>query len=194
MFMQYNEDEAKKAGGGEYVSEGGAHLCMIDEARYVKASTGSNGIEFSVTTKDGLKANYLTVYYAKQDDTPIKSGRSILNAMMGIIGIKGLTFKEEIKGTEKIHIVPELTNKGCGLFLQKVLYTKRDNSEGYKFDIRVPFHPQLGKTLKEMVENKESRTIEVMANSYKDQDDRKAVGTQSSSAPSSSAEDDYFNQ
>ncbi len=186
-FMTYNEDQAVKAGGGLYVSEGGAYVMKITEARYIESGTkGTKGIEFSAEDKDGMKANYLTSYYEKATGEAIPSGQSLINAIMGLCGIKSTTFKEVKTANETYFIVPEFTGKVVGLFLQKNLYTKSDGRDGYKFEIRVPFDPKTKRTLREIVANAEAKTIDAMEKSYKDNDDRgatsKATGQTASNA------------
>lgn len=189
--LQYNQESAVKAGGGEYVSEGGAYIVTINEAKYEKAKTGTDGLEFSVTTEDGMKASYLRVYFAKKaqeqgkQGEPIKGGVSLLNAMMGILRASGMTAVK--KGD--IYVCPEFEGKKIGLFLQKVLYTKNDGSEGYKFEIVVPFHPSDRRTMREIVDNKPAQMVDRMTANYKDRVEKQ----QGPSA--SSAEQEYgFNQ
>jgi hypothetical protein len=177
--LSYNQESAEKAGGNEYISEGGPYVIRIESAVYKKAKTGTKGIEFSVVTKEGLKSNYITVYYEKANGEKIKSGEGVLSAMMGIMGLKGLT---SIKKGEDEHC-PELEGKTMGLFLQKVLKLKTDRSETYGFDIRVPFHPKTKQTLKEILANAPATVIDNFTASYKDKDDRKRVTQQSGDAP-----------
>lgn len=177
-FMQYNQEAGVKAGGSG-LSEGGAHICLVTEAKYKKASTGSHGIEFALDV-GGLKAQFVTIYYAKASNEPIASGNNILNAMMGVLGIAGLSFQPAQSGQEQIQIIPELTGKTIGLFLQKVLYTKSDGSDGYKFDIKTPFDPKTTQTLREKVAGTQAKAIESMASSYADKDDRNAGGQNTS--------------
>jgi hypothetical protein len=181
-FMQYNEESAKKAGGGEGLSEGGAYICEITSAKYTSASTGTHGIEFEIKTVDGLTGKYITAYYAKANNEPIKSGQNILNAMMGVLNIPALSFASRAVGMETVNVVPELEGKTVGLFLQKKLFTKNDGKEGYSFSIRTPFNPVDSKTLKEIAENKPAQAIERMSNSYKDLDERQS-NTQQQLAP-----------
>lgn len=178
-FILFNEDSAKKSGGSDFLQEGGAYICTIESAIYTKAGTGSHGIEFSIKTSEGLKANYITAYYAKDNNEPINSGQSLLNALMGFIGAAGLSFSNTTLDGAQVSIVPELMGKTIGLFLQKKLYTKNDGSEGYKFDIRCPFDAKTRQTFKERIASKTAESIDRMASSYKDIDDRK---DQSSSA------------
>lgn len=174
--LTYNQDLAAKAGGGDYVSQGGPHICTIVEAKFVTAKTGSSGVEFSVTTKDGLKANYLSVYYAKapaaqgQTGEPISGGLSCLNAIMGIIGAKQMTAVQ--RGKE--WFCPEFENAEIGMFLQKKLTSKQDGSDSYGFEIKVPFCPKTRRTMREIIENKPAQTIDRMEASYADINDRKA--------------------
>ena len=177
--MQYNQEAGVKAGGSG-LSEGGAHICVIEEAKYSAAQTGSHGIEFSLDV-GGLKAKYITLYYAKQDKTPINSGQNGLNAIMGILGLSGLSFVAKHGPEGQVNVIPELEGKTVGLFLQKRLYSKRDGSDSYGFDIRVPFDPQTKQTLREKVDGKQASAIDAMSASYADKDDRNSQSQPQSS-------------
>lgn len=171
QILTYNQESGVKAGGGDYINEGGPYVVTILNAQYDKAKTGTDGLEFSVQTDDGQKANYLRVYFAKkpavagQQGEPIKGGVSILNAMLGILKAKGMTAVER---PDKTWHCPEFEGKKIGLFLQKVNYTKNDGSTGYKFEISVPFNPSNKATLRELVEGKQPTLIDRMTASYKD--------------------------
>ena len=186
-IMTYNQEDGLKAGGGNYISEGGAYVVKILEAKFVKAKTGTSGIEFSLETKEGQKANYITVYYVKPNGEAVQGGKSILNAMMGITGVSGIgTAKAKGQDGSEIYICPELTGKVIGMFLQKTLYTKNAGGDGYKFEIRVPFDANTSKTLREKISGDQPKTIENMTNSYKDKDERTQQAT---SAPASNGFD-----
>ena len=177
QFMQYNQESGEKAGGSGSLSEGGAYICDILTAEYIKAKSGTHGIEFSFKTEAGQKAQFVKVYYMKQDNTEVKGGQSILNAMMGLLGIQGLSFttekRKDYSGNDvEVYAVSELEGKRLGIFLQKKLFTKNDNSDGYSFEIKVPYDPSTGKTLKEVNANQPAKTIEMMTNTYKDSDER----------------------
>lgn len=185
VVMHYNAESAAKAGGGDYITETGAYVVTIRESKYIKASTGSDGLEFSIETKDGMKANFINVYFAKkssaqgQPGEAIKGGQSIINAMMGLLNIKQITAVQ----SGQDWICPEFKDKQIGLFLQKKLFNKSDGSDGYGFEICVPFGAADGKTMREVLDNKPAQTVERMKSSYKDKDERKATGagtTQSS--------------
>lgn len=174
--LTYNQDLAAKAGGGDYVSQGGAYAVKITEAKFITSkNTKSSGVEFSVVTKDGLKANYLTVYYAKapvaqgQAGEPISGGLSCLNAIMGIIGAKQMTAVQ--RGAD--WFCSEFENAEVGLFLQKKLTSKGDGSDSYGFEIKVPFCPKTRRTMREIIESKQPQTIDRMEASYADINERK---------------------
>lgn len=177
VVMSYNQELAAKAGGGEYLSQGGAYTVEITEAKYVTARTGSSGLEFSVKTDDGLKGNYISVYYSKapavkgQAGEPITGGASILQAMMGVLRIERMT---AVKSGDN-WVCPEFTGKKIGLFLQKKLTSKADGTDSYGFEIKVPFNQADKKTMREILSNSPAQTIDRMAANYKDQDERKAA-------------------
>lgn len=186
IVLRYNEELAVKAGGSDFLSEGGAYILDVTEAKYVTAKTGSTGLEFSVVTKEGMKANYISVYYAKkaeiagQAGEPIKGGLSCLNAMMGLLRATQMT---AVKRGDSFYC-PELEGKTIGLFLQKKLMSKVDGSDLYGFEIKVPFNPVDKKTMREISNNQPAQTIDRMTAGYKDQDDRKP---QNGNSPQSSS-------
>ena len=172
--MQYDQESGIKSGGGDFLSEGGAHICEIVSAIYTQASTGSHGIEFEVKTSAGLKGRYLKSYYAKKDNTPVAGGKSLMDAMMGILGLQSLSFVAGTHEGANVNRVPEFEGKSIGLFLQKKLYSKTNGGDGYSFEIKVPFNAADGKTLRETLSNSQAQTIERLSSSYADKDERTA--------------------
>ncbi len=170
VFFQVDQEAATKAGGGDFISEGGAYMGIITKAVCVQAKTGTQGIEISFEEKTGLKANYITLYYQKQNGEVIKGGNSIINALMVIMGLQSLSYTQD--GQETICV--ELVGKPIGLCLQKVLYTKNDGSEGYKFELRFPFDTSTGLTVKEKLSNSPAKSVSLFESNYKDKDDRQA--------------------
>ena len=183
VVLQYNQESAAKAGGGEFLSNGGAYVVEITEAKFVTAKTKSAGIEFSIKTEDGLKANYISVYYAKAPATQggvgeaITGGQSVLNALMGILRIDKMT---AVKSGES-WICPELTGKKVGMFLQKKLTSKSNGDDSYGFEMSVPFNPADRKTMHEIIGNSPAQTIDRMTSTYKDKDERRAKDSSSGS-------------
>jgi hypothetical protein len=182
--LTYNQELAAKAGGGDFLNQGGAYICKITEAKFVTAKTGSSGIEFSIETKEGQKANYISVYYAKKSESqgvagePISGGLSCLNAIMGVLGAKQMT---AVKKGEGWHC-QEFEGAEVGFFLQKKLTSKSDGSDSYGFEIKVPFCPKTRRTMREIIESKPAQTIDRMESSYADINERKSGNAGSSQA------------
>lgn len=181
-MFQYDQESAMKAGGT--AKEGGAYVGSITEAVYKRANTGSVGLELSFKSDDGGEFNYLTLWFKKQDNTPIKGGSSVISAILGLTGLNGISDKQT--GTDSngkpIHSAPELFSKRVGLLLQKVWYTKNDGQDGYKFEIRLPFDPQTRQTLKEKVEQTQPAMVDRMLSTLSDKDDRNQGQSQSPSS------------
>ena len=182
MFA-YNQNEAVAAGVSNYVADSGAYQGRILSAEWnVSSAKQTKGIEITFETSEGLKANYLSLWYEKADGTQL-SGAKMLNAIMGCTKVTNLSSKgvQQSDGSTK-YFCPELENKSIGLVLQKVLYTKNDGQDGYKFEIRIPFIPQTGKTLAEQLGNKDALTINNILKTLTDKDDRQQGGQQQSSS------------
>ncbi len=183
IVMTYSNELAAKAGGGDFLTEGGAHTCVITQAKYVTAGTGSAGVEFSLETEGGQKANFINIYYAKKavagaaQGEAIKGGQSILHAMMGVLRLNQMT---AIRGADGF-VCPEFAGKKIGLFLQKKLTTKSNGNDSYGFEIIVPYNPIDLKTMREILDNKPAQTIDRISKSYKDRDERQPLKTASGS-------------
>lgn len=163
--FNYNQESAIKAGSSDYVEAGGAYACTIKSAEYVSATSGAKAFEFSVETSEGLKCGHIKVYYQKKDGSENTYGTAIINAMMGLLKLKALTSRAA--GTQ--YFCPELEGKQIGLFLQKVIYTRTDGSEGFKFEIAIPFSVARGQTLREILEGKnEAEELKKRTSFYKD--------------------------
>lgn len=186
--VPFNQEAAMKAGGSDSLQEGGAYGVTIISAKYISAKTGSQGVEFEVVTDSGQKAKFITIYYKKADGSIISGGYSTLCGIMYFLGLQGLSM--QIAGADSF--APELANAKVGMFLQKVLYTKNDGGEGYKFDIRAPYKPDTLHTVKEAQEGSQPKTIKNWMDSYQDKDERKAQApTHSNSFDQQQGADDF---
>lgn len=183
-MFSYDQAQAVTAGVSNYVNDSGAYGGKVLTAEWVASSQKqTKGIEFSFETDDGLKANYLTIWYQKAGGEPL-SGSKMLNAIMGCCKVSNLTSKVVNYPDGTKYFCPELEGKALGLILQKVLYTKNDDSDGYKFEIRIPFIPQTGKTLAEQLGGKGALTVNKILSTLTDKDDRCNSGQSSSSGQS----------
>jgi len=175
MLMTYEQESGEKAGIGG-VSETGAYVGELS-AKVSVAQTGTKSIEFTLKTESG-EARYLSAYYAKQDGTVINSGKNIINAVMGLLKLPGINEKAAFDNDGKdILMIPEFEGKLIGFVLQKVLYTKNDGTDGYKFEIKMPFSAVSRQTLKEALSNTQAQTVDGMLKTLSDKDDRTQGGS-----------------
>ncbi|CCK75037.1 phage-related protein [Oleispira antarctica RB-8] len=164
-IFQMNENLAAEAGISEFVVNGGAYNCTILKAKFIKAkSTGSDGLEISVITDSELKANYLNIYFRKNNGESIKSGEAMLSGIMYLTGIPALTSTQQ----NGEFFALELEGQNLGLFLQKSFYKKTGGGEGANFDIAMPFQTGSLLTPEEAMQGKAAETIKKMIADYRD--------------------------
>ena len=173
VMFQFSQDAAMASRESFGITESGAYVGKLS-AKYVQGSNGSKsaGIEFSLECDQG-KLNYLTAWYQKKDGTCNTTGYNLVNAMMGLLKLQTLTSKQ----VGEDWVCPEFEGKQIGLVVQKELFTKNDGSEGYKFEIVMPFSAQSRKTLKEAMANAPATAVDKMIPLLKTKDNRsKAQG------------------
>lgn len=168
VVFQYNQEQAVTSGEGSYISQSGAYTGRITYAKWTKTQNGAKGLELSFETDEGIKANYITIFHTKTDGSPNQYGQAHINAIMGILGLQNLTAAQ--RGND--YICPELADKPIGLVLQKVLRSKQDGSDTYKFEIIVPFHPQTRQTLKEKANQATAERVNKILTTLADKDER----------------------
>lgn len=66
----------------------------------------------------------------------------------------------------------ELEGKPIGFVLQKVLYTKNDGGDGYRFEIRQAFGANTRKTYKEAIDGTPAEAVDKLVASLTDRDER----------------------
>ena len=168
VMFQFSQDAAMASRESFGITESGAYVGKLS-AKYVQGSNGSKsaGIEFSLECDQG-KLNYLTAWYQKKDGTCNTTGYNLVNAMMGLLKLQTLTSKQ----VGEDWVCPEFEGKQLGLVVQKELFTKNDGSEGYKFEIVMPFSAQSRKTLKEALANAPATAVDKMIPLLKTKDNR----------------------
>ncbi|SCC35252.1 hypothetical protein [Kosakonia oryziphila] len=182
MWDQNAAELAKKAGSSGGISETGAYEGVITSAIYSFGKDGSQSqaLELSLDC-NGAKANYLRINYLGKDGAQT-FGMGLVTALMWAAQIKQATAQQVNTENGPEWQCPALVGKKVGLMLQKVLYTKSDGSDGYKFEVRHVFQPGTRKTYAEYADNKPAETITALELSMKDKDDRIQGGQQSASA------------
>ena len=168
-FMQYDQESAEKAESSG-ITETGAYIGLMSTAMGT-ANTGTKYVEFTLKSEAG-SANWMKVYYEKADGTEL-SGKNIINAIMGLLRLNAITIGHSVDSANTpFEFIPEFQDKPIGLVLQKVLYTKNDGGEGYKFDIKFPFSAKTRVTLKEALANSPAEAVDKALMTLKDKDER----------------------
>ena len=178
VIFQYDQESALTSGASNYITEGGPHVGVIAEAKYVFGKNGkqSAGLEFTLSTDSG-EAKYLSVWYQKADGTVNQYGYALIQSMMGLCKLNTLT--QQAKGDYSI--APEFTGKQIGLLLQKILTSKQDGSDSYKMEIKLAFLPQTRQTLKEAIGREPAVVVDQWAASLTVKDERKKGQPQAAS-------------
>ncbi|MCL1038367.1 hypothetical protein L2750_14630 [Shewanella submarina] len=173
--MQFNQEQAQKS--GQFGISTGAHIGAVTGKKVVSQKTGAQGIELSLTTREGDDVNYLSVYYQKGDGSAIGIGTNIIQAIMGCLGLQGMNIEQLPDGAP----VQELKGQPLGLVLQKVLYNKLDGSDTYKFEIKQVFSARTRQTFKEYITKSQPAAVDALVATLDDRDDRKPMQQQASS-------------
>ena len=185
----YDPDAAGKADDvASRIDTSAAYVGKFKVAHAIKsAKTGTEGIHFEFVSPGGGSAGF-DVYTRKEDGTPT-FGNNQIQAMMGILGLRGLTSRvgkleawdnDEGKRVEtEGETFPDLCGKDIGLVLQKEKYTKNDGKESFRMNLYGIFHPESKFTASELKEKKAApEKLEKMLRSLKDKDSRKPSATE----------------
>ncbi|WP_210500900.1 hypothetical protein [Pantoea ananatis] len=176
------DPESAKTAGPSGASEGGAYAGTIKSAIFTQArdaESKSESMEFSLDADVG-SINFLRVSYVGRDGNPLRSGNAMIQAIMGLTKTKALHATEVRNEKNEVEYhCKELEGKPIGFVLQKVLYTKQDGKDGYRFEIRQAFGPQTRKTYKEATENLPAEVVDKLVASLTDKDERQPQQTHS---------------
>lgn len=171
MFT-FDDESARTAGAGG-ASETGAYAGNISAAIFTTGrDSQSEAMEFSIDSDVG-KINYLRINYKGREGQPLKHGAALINAIMGLTKVKQLNAVELTNGEGEIELhCKELEGKPIGFVLQKILYTKNDGGDGYKFDVKQVFGANTRKTYKEAIDNTPAEAVAKLLAVLKDKDER----------------------
>ncbi|WP_322997916.1 hypothetical protein [Castellaniella sp.] len=188
---------ARQANQNNYVDQSGKYIGEFTLAEAVTSRQGTDGIEFSFKTREGQQANYLTLWTHNAKGEALY-GYKVLSAIMTVTGVQALEPKQgNIKGPDgnsrQVTAFPALHGKPVGLVLQKVLYTKSDGKDGYKFNIFAPFNALSELTAKEILDgNTQPKALGGIVATLKDKDERTAGHPGAGQASANGAPDDPF--
>ena len=180
----YDPEAAGKADDvANRIDTSNAYVGRFKLAHQIVSSKGTEGVHFEFASPGGGTASF-DVYTRKDDGTPT-FGNNQLQAMMAILGLKGLKSvpgkfeawdNDEGRRVEtEGETFPDLCDKDIGLVLQKELYTKNNGQEGFRMNLYGIFHPVTRFTSSELKEKKAApEKLEKMLRSLKTKDSRKA--------------------
>ena len=164
MSYTLNTEAAKSADTmSGRIEETGKYIGIFTRAEDIVSSKGTEGIDMSFKSDDGLTADYLTLWTRNRDGKEI-FGFKILMAVMTCMKAKKLTKtsgmvekfdKDQGKRVQmQADIYPELMSKPIGLLLQREEYIKKDGSIGAKMNIVGAFDADTEMTASEILERK----------------------------------------
>lgn len=173
------DDELARIAGAGGASETGAYAGNISAAIFTTGrDSQSEAMEFSIDSDVG-KINYLRINYKGREGQPLKHGAALISAIMGLTKVKQLNAVEMTNGEGEIDLhCKELEGKPIGFVLQKVLYTKNDGGDAYKFDVKQVFGANTRKTYKEAIDNTPAEAVTKLLAVLKDKDERIANDAQ----------------
>jgi len=165
----YNEELATQIGAGQYVTKSGGYDFKVTRAAFAVGNNQvSKALELDLETRDGLKCNFISINYVKNDGNVNEFGSKMINAIMGCTLVNNLT--------NQGGNCPELLGKYMKGVVQRVDYTKQSGAkageDGYKFDFKLPANIKSGKTVKEGKDNSDAKSFASYADSVEDKDER----------------------
>lgn len=144
---------ASKAGVSDYISETGKYKGIFTRAEIVTSKQGTEGVEFSFQSAEGLRADYLQLWTYNRDGKELPSLKC-LNAIMACLRQRELSPGTiTVDGASKDGF-PSMHGKPIGVLLQREEYIKQDGSVGYKFNLIAPFDVQTELTAGEILAKK----------------------------------------
>ncbi|ELE9727505.1 hypothetical protein HCH39_05640 [Enterobacter kobei] len=170
---QQSAAAALKAGSAAGISETGAYEGDITSAVYEFGKDGSQSQALVLSLDaDGQKANFLRINFLGRDGSQT-FGMGLIAAIMWVAQVKNAQAQQRQGQNGPEWFLPALEGKRVGLFLQKLLITKQDGSDSYKFEVRHVFQPGSRLTYKEFTEKTPAEAIAALERTMKDKDDRK---------------------
>lgn len=137
-----NTQAAKKAEQiGGRIDASGAYIGLFTRAEAVQSSKGTDGIEFSFKSDNGLSADYLQLWTYNTRGEELR-GAQMLQALMTCLKVKALNSKlmtlekydrdAGAKVPMEVDVYTDLMNKPIGLLLQMEEYEAKDGSRKWR--------------------------------------------------------------
>ncbi|MGA0608872.1 hypothetical protein [Caldimonas sp. KR1-144] len=159
-----NTDQARKADQhGSVIHETGKYIGTFTRAEDVKASSGTQGIDFSFVSRDGQKARF-ALYTKKSDGTVISIGFGFVMALMTCLKLRDIkpqtvrVKKWDSTANAEIDVdascFPDLMNKPIGVLLEAEEYEKKGGGIGTRMVLAGVFQADTELTASEILDKK----------------------------------------
>lgn len=180
MTEQYgmNEDAAAAADSNFIrLSKTGGYKGQITMAKKVTSLKGTEGIEMTFKSEEGAEASFLTLWTINNKGEQIY-GFKQLSALMACMRLKGVrgqqseieVYDHESKTDKKVSafIFPGLMNVPVGIVLQNEEYLSNSGQLKNRMVIHSFFEASSRKTAKEVLNNSEAKTLDMILGSLQD--------------------------
>ena len=174
-FYDFDETAASVEGGsgGSKVLETGVYEVTIVTASETVASTGTSGIDWNIMVPGSKYGNMVYgMWTVKSDGSPIAFNMSKVQALIGLVGAKGLTtFNKEVdakEGKKTVSAYREFDGIKVQVAVKKILDVY-NGTVREKNEIEAFFAPD-GRTYAETIKNSTAKQIEWYKNSMKDKE------------------------
>jgi hypothetical protein len=166
-----NPNGARQAGVSTRISEKGAYVGKFTRAELVTARSGSEGIEFSFETEDGLRADYLSVWTHNGDGKEL-SGRKLIDAIMTCMKVRSITPEatpvKRSDGTTETPMQFRALLGRIGVFLVVEQYAKNDGSICSKMTLALPFEADTMRVAAEVLDKASAGNFDRILASLRD--------------------------
>ena len=163
MNFTLNVESAREASKpmNTRIDEAGQYHCTIVKAKLVTSQKGTFGVELGVTSDEGGRADYLTLWLKDKDGEELFGAKAI-QAMMVCMKLKNLSvgtihyedFNKETQKREKVSSdgFVELMGKPVGMLLRKEIYSKIAGGDGEQMIILSFFESKTDFTASEILD------------------------------------------
>jgi len=154
---------AKQANAGGRIEQNGRYIVKIARAEFVKAKSGSDGMEFECKTSTGDSVQF-TLWTRSGSTGETLAGYDKLMALMTCAGVRTLTptqgmvkkYDYDAKGVidKSAMIAPEITGKVVGLLLERENYYNSNGDARHQMNLFAAFNAENSMTADEIIDKK----------------------------------------
>ena len=182
--IEFDKDQAAKAGRSLRISEGGAYIGKLKKVRHTVYESGSEGLVIDFEDQAGQSARSLRITLKNKNGDNNDIGQADVAGMMAIMRISGTLEPEEMPDEQwdskekkmvpcKTWQFPQLCVEPIGLVLQKEQYTNnRTGRDAWRLNYVAAFDPVSRKTSAEAISGDEATYVNSITKNMQDIDSR----------------------